>query len=209
MLGLLPLPKLQPHASITKHSQWENCSPQGWRAHKWLNCWFYPPLTAFFLYFSHCFRCILLVQMHVPVLSVTSWVISLMHILWLYHWIKTPYSLVKDNPMNRCKTNPKKSLLQPNWNKKNCVSVSEKRDQRLLWSSPAYSHPYSILLLLAAILFGALSTKQCKRRTFQFSIQFNSALFIKRQITTIVISRHLNNMVQFKPIGIQFIIIII
>ena len=41
------------------------------------------------------------------------------------------------------------------------------------------------------------------------SIQFNSVLFIQRQITTIVISRHLNNMVQFKPIGIQFIVIII
>jgi len=43
----------------------------------------------------------------------------------------------------------------------------------------------------------------------QFNSIFNSVLFILRQITTIVISRHLNNMVQFKPIGIQFIIIII
>ena len=41
------------------------------------------------------------------------------------------------------------------------------------------------------------------------SIQFNSVLFIYRQITTHVISRHLNNIVQFKPIGVHFIVIII
>ena len=46
------------------------------------------------------------------------------------------------------------------------------------------------------------------KRSLQ-DIQFNSVLFIKRQITTIVISRHLNNTVQVKPIGIQFIVIII
>ena len=34
-------------------------------------------------------------------------------------------------------------------------------------------------------------------------VQFNSVLFISRQITTIVISRHLNNKVQFKPIGMS------
>ena len=33
-------------------------------------------------------------------------------------------------------------------------------------------------------------------------IQFNSVLFIQLQMTTNVISRHLNNIVQFKPIGV-------
>ena len=41
------------------------------------------------------------------------------------------------------------------------------------------------------------------------AIKFNSVLFIQRQITTNVISSYLNNIVQFKPIGIQFIVIII
>jgi len=36
------------------------------------------------------------------------------------------------------------------------------------------------------------------------SIQFS--LFVLRQITRNVISRHLNNIVQFKPIGVQFIV---
>ena len=41
------------------------------------------------------------------------------------------------------------------------------------------------------------------------SIQFSFIYSIYRQITTNVISRHLNNIVQFKPIGVQFIVIII
>ena len=41
------------------------------------------------------------------------------------------------------------------------------------------------------------------------SIQFSSVLFIQRQITTNVISRHFDDTVQFKPIRVQFIIIII
>ena len=40
-------------------------------------------------------------------------------------------------------------------------------------------------------------------------IQFNSVLFIKRQITINAISWHFNNAVQFKPTGVRFIVIII
>ena len=49
----------------------------------------------------------------------------------------------------------------------------------------------------------------CFSMIFILWIQFNSVLFIYRQITTNVISRHLNDAVQVKLIGIQFIVIII
>ena len=47
------------------------------------------------------------------------------------------------------------------------------------------------------------------QKKIQICLHINSVLFIKHQITTNVISRILNNTVQFKPTGVQFVVIII